>query len=99
MHEVTEKMACLIGIEPTAFRLGVLKNSQNPIKISNFHTFLGVLKYFSSKSANSKDLRRLFLLLFCTSMHSFWGYVPTFYNPRKQARTVSNSQTPIQNYR
>ena len=32
-QEVTEKMACLIGVEPTAFRLGVLKNSQNPIKI------------------------------------------------------------------
>lgn len=31
------------GLEPGALRLGVLKNSQNPIKISNFRTFLGVL--------------------------------------------------------
>ena len=36
-------MAFLAGVEPTAFRLGVLKNSQNPIKISTFRTFLGVL--------------------------------------------------------
>ena len=55
--EVTEKMACLIGVEPTAFRLGVLKNSQNPIKISNFRTFLGVL-------SNIFRLNRLFCFLF-----------------------------------
>ena len=42
-QEVTEKMACLIGVEPTAFRLGVLKNLQNPIKISDFRTFLAIL--------------------------------------------------------
>ena len=56
-QEVTEKMACLIGVEPTAFRLGVLKNFQNPIKISNFRTFLGVL-------SNIFRLNRLFSFVF-----------------------------------
>ena len=36
-------MAFLAGVEPTAFRLGVLKNSQNPIKIGRFRTILCVL--------------------------------------------------------
>ena len=32
-QEVTEKMACLIGVEPTAFRLGVLGMRNNRFKI------------------------------------------------------------------
>ena len=35
-------LASVIGVEPTAFRLGVLKNFQNPIKIGNYRTFWGV---------------------------------------------------------
>lgn len=31
------------GLEPGALRLGVLKNSQNPIKTSDFRTFLAIL--------------------------------------------------------
>ena len=50
-------LASVIGVEPTAFRLGVLKNSQNPIKISNFRTFLGVL-------SNIFRLNRLFSFVF-----------------------------------
>ena len=41
------------GLEPGALRLGVLKNFQNPIKISDFRTFLGVL-------SNILHLNRLF---------------------------------------
>lgn len=37
--------------------LGVLKNSQNPIKISNFRTFLGI-------SSNIFRLNRLFSFVF-----------------------------------
>lgn len=50
-------LASVIGVEPTAFRLGVLKNSQNPIKIGNFRTFLGVL-------SNIFRLNRLFSFVF-----------------------------------
>ena len=35
-QEVTEKMACLIGVEPTAFRLGVDSEPPNCSKIGNF---------------------------------------------------------------
>ena len=45
------------GLEPGALRLGVLKNFQNPIKISNFRTFLGVL-------SNIFRLNRLFSFVF-----------------------------------
>ena len=41
--EVTEKMACLIGVEPTAFRLGVLSSLQNSVKNGTFLVILGVL--------------------------------------------------------
>lgn len=50
-------LASVIGVEPTAFRLGVLKNFQNPIKISDFRTFLGVL-------SNILHLNRLFSFVF-----------------------------------
>ncbi len=50
-------MAFLAGVEPTAFRLGVLKNFQNPIKISDFRTFLGIL-------SNIFCLNRLFSFVF-----------------------------------
>lgn len=42
-QEVTEKMACLIGVEPTAFRLGVHRSLQNIAKNCNFVAFLAVL--------------------------------------------------------
>lgn len=45
------------GLEPGALRLGVLKNFQNPIKISDFRTFLGVL-------SNILHLNRLFSFVF-----------------------------------
>ena len=45
------------GLEPGALRLGVLKNFQNSIKISDFRTFLGVL-------SNILHLNRLFSFVF-----------------------------------
>ena len=55
--ETTDFLACLRRFERPTPNLGVLKNSQNPIKISNFRTFLGVL-------SNIFRLNRLFSFVF-----------------------------------
>lgn len=55
--ETTDFLACLRRFERPTPALGVLKNSQNPIKISNFRTFLGVL-------SNIFRLNRLFSFVF-----------------------------------
>lgn len=55
--ETTDFLACLRRFERPTPALGVLKNSQNPIKISNFRTFLGVL-------SNIFCLNRLFSFVF-----------------------------------
>ena len=55
--DTTDFLVCLRRFERPTPALGVLKNSQNPIKISNFRTFLGVL-------SNIFRLNRLFSFVF-----------------------------------